>query len=398
MKQHIIIATMLWASATACSNNSGSSADAHEEHKTHSTETLTLSTMQQEALQLEVGTFQMRNLTTVVKTNGELVVPPKANTALAPLIGGNVKEICVFDGDRVKKGQTLAVLEHPDYISLQENFVESANKLDFLKLEYERQEELYKNKVGSGKEFQEIASQYHSEKAKYEGLKARLSLLHISTNDALQGIITTTSPILSPMDGKVNEVNVKLGEYVSNEDVLFRIADNSQIHADFTIYEQDVPLIKVGQEVYFRVGNSSQELRATLFAINPKFDPNTRSIRVHAKLNQAITNEMPGMFVSGRIRTDTNDVRTLPNDAIVSEGTKSYIFTVENKLLAEIQPIAAHANELKFKMTEVVAGKEDDGYTEVKLLTPMPDNTPIVLNAAYYLLADLKKEETEHED
>ena len=48
-------------------------------------------------------------------------------------------------------------------------------------------------------------------------------------------------------------------------------------------------------------------------------------------------------------------------------------------------------------MVEVLPGLKDEGYTEVQLINPLPENTQVVMNAAYYLLADMKKEETEHE-
>ena len=48
-------------------------------------------------------------------------------------------------------------------------------------------------------------------------------------------------------------------------------------------------------------------------------------------------------------------------------------------------------------MVEVIPGLKDEGYTEIRLINPLPENTQVVMNAAYYLLADMKKEETEHE-
>ena len=53
--------------------------------------------------------------------------------------------------------------------------------------------------------------------------------------------------------------------------------------------------------------------------------------------------------------------------------------------------------KMAFRMVEIITGGQDEGYTEIKLLKPLPERTQIVLNAAYYLLADMGKEETEHE-
>ena len=54
-------------------------------------------------------------------------------------------------------------------------------------------------------------------------------------------------------------------------------------------------------------------------------------------------------------------------------------------------------NIMAFRMIEVITGLKDDGYTEIHLINSLPENTQVVMNAAYYLLADMKKEETEHE-
>ncbi len=54
-------------------------------------------------------------------------------------------------------------------------------------------------------------------------------------------------------------------------------------------------------------------------------------------------------------------------------------------------------DEMTFRMVEVMTGLKDEGYTEIKLIDPLPENTRIVLNAAYYLLSDMGKEETEHD-
>jgi len=53
---------------------------------------------------------------------------------------------------------------------------------------------------------------------------------------------------------------------------------------------------------------------------------------------------------------------------------------------------------MAFRMVEVITGLQDEGYTEIKLLNPLPDDTQIVMNAAYYLLSDLKKDEAGDDD
>jgi len=427
MNTKIIIALMAIATLISC-NTKNKTAGEGEEHEEHSPEGIViLNKNQREALKLKLGSFQMRNLTTLVKTNGQLEVPPAASADVTAVIGGNVKEIKVFHGDKVNKGQVLAILEHPDYIAIQEEFAETANKLEFLEQEYARQKELFENNVGAGKDFQRVKSEYNTAKARYEGLKSRLQLLNLSPDKVKEGSISNTISILSPISGFVNDVNIKVGTYVDAKDQLFSLTDNREIHADFMVYENDVHLLKNGQKVDFTVSNRpGEELSATIFAIGKEFEPNTRAVHIHARLDKNPGNLIPGMYVSGYIHTDENYTRTLPNDAVVTEGTKSYIFILDESVEAEEHEGHEHEalaeNEeghegheheaeegheghededsghvMSFRMVEVITGTQENGYTEIKLLSPLPDSTQIVMNAAYYLLADMKKEETEHE-
>lgn len=412
MNTKIIIALMAIATLISC-NTKNKTAGEGEEHEEHSPEGIViLNKNQREALKLKLGSFQMRNLTTVVKSNGQLEVPPANSADITAVIGGNVKEIKVFHGDRVSKGQLLAVLEHPDYIALQESFAEVANRLEFLEQEFERQKELFENNVGAGRDFQQAKSEYNTAKTKYEGLKSRLQLINLSPAKIKEGIISNTVSILSPINGFINEVNIKVGSYVDAKDILLEITDNSAIHADFMVYEKDVHLVKEGQKVHFTVSNRpGEELTATVFAIGKEFEANSRAVHIHAKINEKVSGLIPGMYISGHLHTDENYTRALPNDAIVAEGTKSFIFILDKQALEKHVGEENHEghehgdeddddaaeNKTAFRMVEVIPGLKDEGYTEIRLINPLPENTQVVMNAAYYLLADMKKEETEHE-
>jgi cobalt-zinc-cadmium efflux system membrane fusion protein len=260
-------------------------------------------------------------------------------------------------------------------------------------------------------------------------LKSRLLLVNLSPEEVKNGIISSTIRIVSPINGFVNEINIKVGSYVDAKDVILEITDNNEIHADFMIYEKDVHLVREGQKVHFTVSNRpEEELTGTVFAIGKEFEANSRAVHIHAKINDKISNLISGMYITGHLHTDEKYTRTLPNDAIVTEGTKSFIFILDSEALEEHEhdeteheghdeDEESHMDEenhqghehgeefdndgaenmMAFKMIEVFVGLKDDGYTEIKLINSLPENTQVVMNAAYYLLADMKKEETEHE-
>ncbi len=417
MKINKYIAILMFAIFASC-NTENINTDEHEHEHEHGEEgVVKLNKEQQKALNLKIGSFEMRNLTTIVKINGQLEVAPQDKADITTLIGGTVQQIKVFYGDKVKKGQILAVLEHPDFISLQEEFAEVANDLEYLEQSYKRQKHLIETKATSDQDFQKAKSDYFTKKARYQGLKSRLLLLNLSPSKVKQGEITNLISLISPISGYINSINIKLGSFVSTQDVLFEVVNNNAIHADFLVYEKDIHYLNIGQKIHFTVSNKAKkEYTATIFAIGKKIEEDTRAVPIHSNIDNKTEDLIPGMYITGHLHTDTNYVKALPNDAVVSDGIKSYIFIVDNDKHEEhnhktenndereehSHEVHNHKNikefdSIKLKMTEVIIGQSDDAYTQISLLKELPKDTKIVLNSAYYLLSDLKKEETEHE-
>jgi cobalt-zinc-cadmium efflux system membrane fusion protein len=183
------------------------------------------------------------------------------------------------------------------------------------------------------------------------------------------------------------------------------------------VFEKDIHLLKNGQRIDFTVANHpEEELSASIFAIAKEFETRTRAVHIHAKLDQNPGDLIPGMYISGHIHTDSTYTKALPDDALVSEGTKSYIFILDDSV--EPEEVEMHGSEgsenheeptlpgssedveerhtMAFRRVEVVTGRKDEGFTEIRLLSNLPAHTLVVMNAAYYLLSDMAKEETEH--
>ena len=383
----------------SCKNDENKSiAGKEQEHHPEEENVVFLNQRQREALDLKLGTFQMRNLTTVIKLNGQLAVSPSGTAEVSVVMGGFVTSINAFFGDRVKRGAVLAVLENPDYIVLQEKFAEVANNLEYLQKEFERQKQLYQHNIGAGKDFQLAKANYNTAKAQYEGLKARLEMLNLSPGKIADGTISRTVTVTSPINGFVNQIYINTGAYADPQKPLFEVSNPEMLHADFLVYEQDIFKIKKGQKVHFTVANNPQkEYTSTVYAVGKEFDPKTRAIHIHTKIKGRANGLLPGMYVSGHLHTDKKYTKTLPDDAIVSEGGKFYIFVKDHMLHNNEHGHESDEKITAFRMVEVMAGKQDGGFTEVTPAEPLSDSVKIVLNAAYYLLADMKKEGTEHE-
>ncbi len=359
----------------------------HEEHDhgSHS-DVIFLTEQQFETMEMKVDTLATRNLQSYVQANGRLEVPPQNEAAVTAIIGANISSIQVIEGDRIKKGEVLAYLHHPDLITIQTEYIGHWNQLKFLEKEYKRQKRLYDEKVGSGKEFQRIQADYQSEKGLGLGDEGQLRQMGLDIERLQKSEIYEKVPVTSPIDGHIRTVEVKTGQYVQAHEEMFEIVNIEHIHADLMVFEKDMHLVEKGQKVKISVESfPEKELDATIYSVGKAFEEDPKAIHLHAEIENKEGFLIPGTYVKGRILVEDNPSTALPEDALVREGDKYYLF------------MAKYQNEKwAFKAIEVKAGVTDQGWTEVKLFKPLKPGTQIAWNNAYYLLADWKKEEAEH--
>lgn len=375
MKKFLILILSI-VSIFSCSKKS------EPETKAQTTDTslhVALSEEQIKKMGIEVGQPVMRSISGVIKANGMLDVPPQNLVSISAPLGGFVKRTEFLQGMRVAKGQTVVVLEHPDYIQLQEDYLMTKNQLEYLELEYKRQEELQNEKVSAAKDFQMAKSNYQSSKAKLLGLKAKLELINIHPSDIENGEIKSTISIASPISGFISQVNVNIGMYVSPSTMMFRIVDTEHLHAEAQVFEKDIPQLKIGQKVFLRLSNETTEREATVYLIGKEITPE-RTVRVHCHLEKEDAALIPGLFFSARIETSQIQVSTVPSDGIVLFQNKSYVFV-------QMQP-------LQFEMVEIEKGVSEGGFTQVTLTEALKEKQ-IVLKGAYHLVSILRNSEEE---
>lgn len=325
-------------------------------------------------LGIELGKPAIRVISGVIKANGMLDVPPQNLVSISAPLGGFVKKTELLQGMRVKKGQTIVELEHPDYIQLQEDYLITKNQLEYLELEYQRQEELSKEKVSAAKDLQMAKSNYHSTRARLMGLKAKLELVNIDPNALANGNMRSTVAIPSPISGYVSQVNINLGMYVSPSATMFRIVDTEHLHAEVQVFEKDLPRLKVGQRVLLQLANEESEREADVYLIGKEITPE-RTVRVHCHLKREDPQLIPGLFFSARIETDKSTVQALPADAVLLFEGMHFVFV-------EKQPMV-------FELVQIERGTTENGFTQVTI--PAGDaSKQIVTKGAYFLLNILK--------
>lgn len=373
MKRLIYILALI---SVACSKP----AEPTQEAATAPTDNQVVLTREQyQLLGIETASAELRQLSGAIRANGMLDVPPQNLVTISAPLGGFVKHTELLQGMKVKRGQVVVVLEHPDYIQMQQDYLDSKSKLEFQELEYKRQQELATENVNALKALQQSKSMYMSTLAQVAGLKAKLKLISIDPADIEKGIIRNTISIPSPISGYVTQININIGMHVNPTEVMMKIVDTEHLHAEAQVFEKDLMQLAIGQHVRLRLSNEQKERYATVYLIGKEITPE-RTVRVHCHLSAEDKSLIPGMYFSAIIETSGQKLLAVPADAVVSYAGKFFVFA------------QAKEDKNKFAMVEVGKGISEDGFTALTLPADY-EQRQLVTKGTYALLGMLKNKE-----
>ena len=248
--QQILLATILLAFTIGCSP---------EEEKDLATEPtlnegeIRLTRAQFEAGNMKVGKAEKRMFSENVRATGTIDVPPQNRAEITAIIGGFITNIPLLVGDAVSRGDLLVVLENTEYIKMQQEYLEIAERMDYLRADFERQEKLYDERITSEKNYLRAKSEFNQMQARLAGMEKQLSLLGISTSRVKNREFTSKITLRAPFSGTVTRVDVSRGTYVNPSDIIMEIIDPSHKHLELIVFEKDIMKLEAGQPVRFKV-------------------------------------------------------------------------------------------------------------------------------------------------
>ncbi|MCH7524005.1 MAG: efflux RND transporter periplasmic adaptor subunit [Bacteroidetes bacterium] len=356
------------------------------EHEGEESNKISLQLTQMKVMDVELGEIQQINLGTSLKVNGQLELPPQKKASVSAIIGGRVQSVTVIEGDFVKKGQILARLNNPEFITMQRDYLSAKSNLSFFEKDYLRKKELLKDGITSARAFQESEAIYFEGKAELSATRATLQLMGINFSTLENGKITSAIPVIAPIKGYIQKIEINIGKSIVPEQEMFEIVDNEHLHIGLKVFEKDIDKTKVGQKITFALTTKPDKIyEAEIFALGRAFDMNTRAVKVHAKITGTHESLLTGMFVEARIIIDSKNVDALPDGAFVHENGLDYIFILKKK----------NENDVEFEKIQINKGISDLGYSEVVFIKPISENTVVVIKGAYYVNAELNKGEFE---
>jgi membrane fusion protein, heavy metal efflux system len=305
---------------------------------------------------------------------GQIAFNEDASTIVLTPFSGRVTRLITGIGDQVRHGDPLLEIDSSEQVPPQNDFIaaqaarnKARSHLDLARIIERRARDLYDGKAAPFKDLQQAEAQLaaaendvRSTDTAFEAAHIRLRILGRTDMEISKlerdGTISRITQITSPIDGTVVSRKVGPGQYVKADsgEALYAIADLSTMWLKAQISEQDIPFVRIGQEIEARIAAAPNRIfRARVSAIGSASDLTTRRVDVRSEISNPDGMLKSGMFASFRIGTEEAvSAPAVPIDSIIRDG--------------DVAAVWVEAEPMLFKRRVIDLGIQQDGLAQVR--------------------------------
>ena len=369
-----MLIALLLLNLWSCKNKEVSEAENTDNSESAILDIVTLNDQQLATFELTQVALQEQLMSSSLRLNGQVDLPPQSKMSVSAALGGFVKEIKLQPGMSFRKGELIALMEDNQFIQLQQDYLTATAQLQNAQATYQRQKELNANQASSDKALLQAEADYKTLLITQKALEAKLQLIHIDPRSVSLNTIRRTAPIYAPFDGTVAQIFVNIGKYVSPAEVIFELINTKDMFLALQVFEKDVDNLKVGQQVKaFTNSNPDKAYPGVLLRLGKSIDKE-RVLEAYVRLDKT-EDLIPGMYMNTEVTVPNHQAWGLPEECILNFEGKSYVFEV--------------LGNNRFKLIPVQLGKQGNHWVEIANADSL-HHKPIVQKGAYTLLMALK--------
>jgi membrane fusion protein, heavy metal efflux system len=292
---------------------------------------------------------------------GQIAYNEDTSTAVLTPFPGRVTRLIAKLGDTVHRGDALFEIDSSEVVQPQNDFIaafsamnKARSQLDLARIVEKRFKDLYEGKAAALKEYQQAQGQLvgaendmRSAEMSLEAARVRLRIVGFTDEDVAalkeNGTVRRATPIHAPIDGTVIARKIGPGQYVRNDtgEALYVIADLSTMWLKAQVPENEIPSVRVGQEVEVKVSAlPDRVLKARVTAISSGTDATTRRVVVRSEVPNPEGALKSEMFASFKILTGADEPSpSVPVQAVIREGDHAVIWVEEEPMLFRRRPV-----------------------------------------------------------
>lgn len=288
---------------------------------------ITISGQQQQALGIQTAKLQAVKQHVLFKAPAVVEVPPRNAVIINTPQAGFVQQLQVAEGESVDKDQILAVLNSPDLVTLQNDYLQAYSQLQLSKNTYQRDQQLYQQGIISERRWQQTRTRYNALKSSLHQTRSMLEIAGFSKADLsrlqrkrqLEGELTIKAPIA----GVILERNVDVGQKVEMLEALFHLADLKQLWLSIRVPQEQVETLRIGDQV----AGKNQHVSARVSLIHRGVDPHDQTVKVRAVIDRGADMLRVGQQLTvSLMRVTDGRLNRISSSAIIRHEGNSCIF------------------------------------------------------------------------
>lgn len=254
---------------------------------------------QMKAANIQVAKVEIRKETAVLEANGQIAAAGDRQARVGVRVPGRVTALKASVGDKVKKGQPLAVVESPELGRAKSEYVSAAAAARLARENANREKLLFEKKISAEVEWRKAESESVRTAAELQAAENRLHALGIGEKELPKTVAHFSSKfsVSSPIDGVVVERDVTLGEMVNPDKTLFVVMDLAEVWLLVDVFERDLSQVAVGQNVKVSVAAYPEEqFEGKVDYVGAVVEARSRAVKVRIVLANLAGRLKPGMF------------------------------------------------------------------------------------------------------
>jgi membrane fusion protein (multidrug efflux system) len=280
-------------------------------------------------------------------------VSARSGVDLTVEVSGVVRQVAFKSNEKVKAGQLLVQLD--DAVQRANLEAEKAQAaLDQQNLE--RAIELQKRQVGPQSNVQQAQAAASASAAQVDSLQAVLDQKRLT----------------APFSGTIGIPQVDIGQYLTPGNVVATLQDLDTMRVDFTVPEQQLPDLKMGQPVRLGLTDDDLKFEGQVIGIDPKVDPSTRLASIRAEISNPNGALTPGQFAQVRVQLPAEEnIIALPETALTTSLYGDYVYVVVpadkdgKATTGKVDPNDKNQN-LVARQIFVKVGRRSEGRVEIR--------------------------------
>ncbi|MDA1080762.1 MAG: efflux RND transporter periplasmic adaptor subunit [Gemmatimonadetes bacterium] len=274
---------------------------------------------------ITIETVAPRRMITTVTLPGQVTADETRLAHVVARMPGVVAEVFKQEGDVVRKGDVLAVIESRELAAAKTAFVAAEHHREFLGTALAREESLWQKKIAAERDYLE-ARRHYDEALLNERLAAQSLIVLGIPRESLEGLASAPAEsmarfeIRAPLDGRIIARNAAVGEAVPADERLFTVADLSTVWVDITVYAKDLAMVREGQAATIRSTDLGAEVTGCVAFVSPLVGEATRAAKARIVLANPRGTWRPGLFVNVELVRETTVVKL----AVTTEGIQTF--------------------------------------------------------------------------